>query len=76
MIIGFTATGYQKKEQNNMFDDDSYLADVSKAFELLSKADTPNELKEVLENWPEKENYFVKNEEVEDTNNEIENIQE
>ena len=76
MIIGFTATGYQKKEQNNMFDDDSYLADVSKAFERLSKAETPDEIKDVLEDWPEKENYFVKNEEVEDTNNEIENIQE
>ena len=76
MIIGFTATGYQKKEQNNMFDDDSYLADVSKAFERLSKAETPDEIKDVLEDWPEKENYFVKNEEVEDINNEIENIQE
>ena len=77
MIIGFTATGYQKKEQNNMFDDDSYLADVSKAFERLSKAETPDEIKDVLEDWPEKEDYFVKNEEeTEDINNEIENIQE
>lgn len=77
MIIGFTATGYQKKEQNNMFDDDSYLADVSKAFERLNKAETIDELKEVLANWPEKEDYFVKNEEeTEDINNEIENIQE
>lgn len=76
MIIGFTATGYQKKEQNNMFDDDLYLDDVSKAFERLSKAETPDEIKDVLEDWPEKENYFVKNEEVEDINNEIENIQE
>lgn len=77
MIIGFTATGYQKKEQNNMFDDDSYLDDVSKAFERLSKADTPDELNEVLENWPEKENYYIKNEvETEDINDEIENIQE
>ena len=59
-----------------MFDDDSYLADVSKAFERLSKAETPDEIKDVLEDWPEKENYFVKNEEVEDINNEIENIQE
>ena len=76
MIIGFTATGYQKKEQNNMFDDDLYLDDVSKAFERSSKAQTQEELKEILANWPEKENYFVKNEEVEDINNEIENIQE
>lgn len=57
-----------------MFDDDSYLADVSKAFERLNKAETPDELNEVLENWPEKEDYFVK--ETEDINNEIENIQE
>ena len=60
-----------------MYDDDSYLADVSKALERLSKAETPDELNEVLENWPEKEDYFVKNEvETEDINNEIENIQE
>ena len=59
-----------------MFDDDLYLDDVSKAFERLSKAETPDEIKDVLEDWPEKENYFVKNEEVEDINNEIENIQE
>lgn len=59
-----------------MFDDDSYLADVSEAFKKLSKAETPDEIKEILANWPEKEDYFVKNEEVEDINNEIENIQE
>lgn len=77
MMNGIIHIGYRRKGENNMFDDDSYLADVSKAFELLSKAETPDELKEVLANWPEKENYFVKNEEeIEDINNEIENIQE
>ena len=68
-----------------MFNDDAYLEDVSKAFEKLSKAQTQDELKEVLANWPEKENYFVKNEEeipvftkeeMEDLGYEIEDIQE
>jgi hypothetical protein len=60
-----------------MFNDDAYLDAVSEAFKKLSKAKTPDELNEVLENWPEKENYYIKNEEeTEDINNEIENIQE
>jgi hypothetical protein len=58
-----------------MFNEEQYEKDVNDAFERLSKAETPNELKEVLANWPDKENYFVKNEEeIEDINNEIENI--
>ncbi len=60
-----------------MFNEEQYEKDVNDAFERLSNAETPNELKEVLANWPDKENYFVKNEEeIEDINNEIENIQE
>jgi hypothetical protein len=60
-----------------MFNEEQYEKDVNDAFEQLSKAETPNELKEVLANWPDKENYFVKNEEeIEGINNEIENIQE
>jgi hypothetical protein len=58
-----------------MFNEEQYEKDVNDAFERLSKAETPNELKEVLANWPDKESYFVKNEEeIEDINNEIENI--
>ena len=60
-----------------MFNEEQYEKDVNDAFERLSKAETPNELKEELASWPDKENYFVKNEEeIEDINNEIENIQE
>jgi len=60
-----------------MFNEEQYEKDVNDAFERLSKAETPKELKEVLANWPDKENYFVKNEEeIKDINNEIENIQE
>ena len=59
-----------------MFNEDKYNDDVNNAFKKLSEAQTPDEIKDVLEDWPEKENYFVKNEEVEDINNEIENIQE
>ena len=77
MMNGIIHIGYKRKGEDNMFNDDAYLDDVSKAFERLSKAETPDELNEVLENWPDKENYFVKNEEeTEDINNEIENIQE
>ena len=58
-----------------MFNDDAYLDAVSEAFKKLSEAQTSEQLKDVLENWPEKEDYFVKNEEeIEDINNESENL--
>lgn len=63
-----------------MFNDDAYLEDVSKAFEQLSKANTQDELKEVLANWPDRESYTVENvpeftkEEMEDMGYEIENL--
>ena len=76
MMNGIIHIGYKRKGENNMFNDDAYLEDVSKAFERLSKANTPDELNEVLANWPDKENYFIKNEEeIEDINHEIENLQ-
>lgn len=77
MMNGIIHIGYRRKGENNMFNEEQYEKDVNDAFERLSKANTPEQLKEVLAAWPEKEDYFVKNEEeTEDINNEIENIQE
>lgn len=65
-----------------MIDDDSYLDAVSEAFKKLSEAQTQEELKEILANWPSREKYTVENvpeftkEEMEDMGYEIENFQE
>ena len=36
-----------------MFNEDKYNDDVNNAFKKLSEAHTPEEIKEILDNWPD-----------------------
>ena len=36
-----------------MFNEDKYNEDVNNAFKKMSEAQTPEEIKEILDNWPD-----------------------
>ena len=45
-----------------MIDEEAYEQDVNNQWEKLSKAQSNEELKEVLNTWPVRENYIVREE--------------
>ena len=45
-----------------MFKEDEYEADVNSQWLKLSKAESVEELKEVLNTWPVKEDYIIREE--------------